>query len=144
MKVFASIVIAVVAILIGVGLYASGSPANARLEREDTLREEHLEQIAYALDNYVSQGETELPENLADIHGQYLRPGIVDPATGEVYEYRKISDEQYELCATFAAVSSLKDQRTPRYALDEPWIMFQEHDAGRVCFERVVDNRYYR
>ena len=49
--------------------------------------------------------------------------------TGEVYEYRKLSDDAYELCSTFATdTRSNPGEQRNRY---NEWL----HPEGRHCFE---------
>ena len=140
-----------------------GSPKDQRAWRLDERRVQDLQSIQWQVINLWQQKE-KLPETLAEMSSPisgFMTP--VDPEfeKGLVYEYRKISDMKFELCATFSAempqgwqeydggggaipmfsegrdmaVSSMPYPGTG----GDSWL----HDAGRKCFEREIDKDIY-
>ena len=71
----------------------------------------------------------ELP---AVVDGLLSEPGAAvsasDPGTGAPYEYARIDDATYEVCATFHQSATLRE---PRSDAD-----FWTHGEGRQCFRR--------
>lgn len=120
-----------VAALVVAGLFAVGSPGTARQLRADEQRRQDLMELHFELAQYVFD-EGSLPDSLEDLNLFNRYAGSFDPRrdpeTGEFYEYTKLSDSEYEVCAVFNT-SIDEAQRYPGY----PEI---EHDAGRNCYER--------
>lgn len=136
-RVFVGIIIcAVTAAVIG-GFIVSGSPAEERARRFDAQRVSDLQQITYAIDQYVNltNASSTLPTNLDELRRQpsvYIPP-LQDPKTGIPYEYRVINPMQYELCAIFERAAK-EDPRLiskPLFPVGMQNIL--DHDAGRVC-----------
>lgn len=127
----------VLAAVIG-GVLMLDSPAEARLRRFDQRRVEDLREIAYAIDAYWSREES-LPPSLEELPDERGHLGkLVDPKTGEPYEYQVLGEDTYELCAVFAD-DTAEQYETP---FRDPWF----HGPGRQCFQlkaqdigRVVD-----
>jgi hypothetical protein len=82
------------------GLSVTGTPAVQRSIESDNRRVQDLRALAGAI-----ASSTALPESLTEFSA--TRPGlrVADPETRRPYEYRRISENRYELCATFAATS---------------------------------------
>jgi hypothetical protein len=113
---------------IAVGFFAVGSPQEARRRQLDRKRVEDLQGIASDLTSYATRDSTRtLPASLSPIDS-LAEPGHprVDPGTKAPYEYRRIDDMHYELCATFE--SELREQDL------EGWEPGWAHPAGRTCF----------
>ncbi len=112
----------VMALVVGIGLYVSGSPATARQEAIDGRRVRDLRKTKEEVYSYWHRHHA-LP---ATIDGASPVPADSashrDPVTGTPYEYRVTSDSTYELCAVFALPS-------PGEA-DVDW----RHPAGRHCY----------
>lgn len=133
--------VAVVALVIA-GLFAVGSPATARKFKADQERRNRLSQMHYVLAGHVREEGT-LPGSLDDIDDEVLRQAGYgfdprrDPATGEFFEYRKLSDRRYEVCADFE--TSSEDDR----AINEfgPYPGDLEHGVGRTCFDRRITDQ---
>jgi hypothetical protein len=155
MKTFISIIIAAVVIVIGVGLYLSGSPNQERIRRFDDIRLQHLQNIQQSLINYW-EAKRDLPVKLSDItvpvSGGEIMP--VDPATGVQYEYNRKTETLFTLCANFGAESRDYDNNyggkiaQPYPVLSYPMgpILGDQnwsHKAGRVCFERAIDPDFF-
>ena len=115
-----------------VGAVLLDSPAEARLRRLDERRVEDLRELAYAIDAYWTL-EERLPSSLAELPDErgYLAE-LVDPETGEPYEYRVLGEDSYELCAIFASETT-EQFETP---FQDAWF----HGSGRKCFQLNVQD----
>lgn len=135
-KVFAGVVIAIVVAAVVYGLTLVGTPAQQRLLQFDERRVQDLQQISYAVDSYWQRND-QLPQNLEDLRAPtYYVGSIVDPKTGEPYEYNVHSESSYEVCATFETDSS--GQEGPSIAKPPFHQGVWEHGIGRTCFELEV------
>lgn len=132
--------IVVLAILINGFLFIE-TPQEARERELDEQQVSDLREIQWQVQNYLAINETlpehkgELPMNSRNFDAPEDRPD---------YEYRK-TDAGFELCADFAFAS-----HEDEYAYTRPVIPIDgdgltivntedwEHEAGWVCFERVV------
>jgi hypothetical protein len=110
------------------GFTATGGPSNQRAILADVQRVRDLHYIAEAIRNAVVNSQAALPESLDQIPATGgSSPRISDPQTGTPYEYRQVSGDGYELCATFAHDNrEAAPQRRSRF-----WL----HPAGRQCFQ---------
>lgn len=147
MKYFIYTIIAIVAASVIAGFFIVGSPKEERLRRFDERRVSDLQFIQSELINYwLNKGK--LPDSLEmlkdDIRGI---SAPVDPGTRELYTYIVKEPESFSLCAVFSRPSIGKRQNLekpiPRlegyYGAGDNW----EHEAGPVCFERVIDKELY-
>lgn len=140
-KIFVGVVVAAVVTVVVVGLWISGSPAQERARRIDQQRLSDLQAISYAVDAYWNTNDKNLPGSLEDLQStrDFSVPSIVDPATGQPYEYRQVTATgTYELCAVFET-ESRADAQTPGYrGVFGP---FWDHGIGRTCYQlEVRDN----
>ena len=151
MKIFLITIIAVVVIVVGVGLFLSGSPATERVRRFDDLRIQHLMTLQSDI-IFFWQVKTRLPAKLDELNDQ---TGVVlpaDPQTRAPYEYAKTGDLKFSLCATFGAENHKQNEfgkefmPSPRlkypigpFMKDQNW----EHAAGRVCFDHSIDPDFF-
>ena len=143
------IVVAVVILAVGFGFYVAGSPQNQRTVRFDERRTQDLSSLQSQVINYW-QKKNELPQNLDQMVNDIL--GIViprDPGTGASYEYSKLGNLKFELCATFETLSS--DQNTVgskevpvAYPYSRGEIQTWQHNAERTCFQRTIDPDLFR
>jgi hypothetical protein len=137
----------VVLVSIVFGFVFYGSPMTQRALRFDNQRVSDLQSIQWQVVDYW-QNKEELPANLSDLEDEllgYVAP--TDPETEDSYEYSRLGDLTFELCANF---SMPNNERTPSYAypirehgpgLEEGnW----QHEAGRECFERTIDPDIYQ
>ncbi len=137
---------AVVGIGIVLGFLASGSPQTERMRALDRDRASDLSQLAMCINNFASERKR-LPADIAELETssnyQYCASQVNDRETGKPYIYRIVSDgvqngsvreAQYELCATFAQVSTKNDMAINSgnypYESDNKWGL---HDAGESC-----------
>lgn len=110
----------IVAAVLTVAFYNSGTPSYQRQLSIDRARVERLRQIAGQLQN-----RQQLPASLDEIRSQYLR--VSDPETDIPFEYRVKDATHYELCATFTAQSEDWEQRPNNRS---HWA----HPPGRYCY----------
>ena len=121
-----SLIVAVLAVVIA-GVTLLDSPAQERLRRLDERRVDDLRSISAELDFYWTRTGA-LPSSLKELENE---PGVflelVDPETGQPYEYRVLGSNAYELCAEFARDTADKQGR--------PYRDYWSHSQGRHCFE---------
>lgn len=120
----AAVAIAVLA-AVAAGLWMIGSPGDVRRLRLDDRRVNDLRSIATSVDVLWSRQQA-LPASLDDLPPAVGATALVDPVSGQRYEYRVIDAGTYELCATFEA-----EGHPVMYGYDEA---FWRHGAGRQCF----------
>ncbi|WP_035994358.1 hypothetical protein [Leptolyngbya sp. KIOST-1] len=124
---FAGAATVAVAAAIAAGFWVLGTPGRQRDIAADRQRVRDVATIAQRLhERYTAADDFELPDTLSAIDAPS------DPLTRQPYEYARIGDRTFELCATFATDSSthrLSDRtRNPEAAR---W----QHPQGRHCFE---------
>jgi len=138
-KIFIWVVIGVMVLAVGYGIFLAGSPATQRSLQSDRLRESNLQQISFAIDESWARNQ-KLPETLEELQDSryYFVESIVDPITKEPYEYLVLAEKQYELCATFdlASADGGAGLRFPS-KVSKVW----EHGVGRTCFELEIQPR---
>ena len=149
-KLLVPAVIAVTLLVVGAGLYVSGSPIQARRERFDTQRINDLQQISYAIDNFwltkqrLPNTLEELRENMNVPMSSYYLGSVKDPRTGTAYEYRaKDGTGTYELCSAFEADARATKNPSP-YNTYPPDAPFWHHQVGRTCLSlqvRTIDQK---
>lgn len=146
------------------GLLVVGSPSKQRNLRFDDQRLGDLSNIQWQI-VYYWQNKSILPESLNDLNDAISGFEVpVDPETEEDYGYRVLNSpigntgkEQlsFELCANFALSSKdyknhgiylPKNYYTSTMSYDiygnrggDNW----DHEAGRVCFTRIIDKDKY-
>ncbi|MEO0350013.1 MAG: hypothetical protein AAF282_08190 [Cyanobacteria bacterium P01_A01_bin.15] len=122
-RIFAALATLAVAAGAAAGFWVLGTPGQQRLIMSDQQRLEDLSAIANSL-YWQSQDQDDyaLPDALTTTNQRQ------DPITQESYSYRKVDDERYELCASFATDSSTHKLVN---ANNQNW----QHPNGRHCFE---------
>ena len=129
MAIVASIVV-VAAVVAGIA--SIGLPGEQRQARLDQRRIEDLQRIAEAVELHHRE-HGQLP---ADLATAAARPGwdlgLLDPVSGEAYDYRPLQGDRFELCAVFTTDSGERDGAGWNAPLE--W----RHGAGRHCFNRDV------
>ena len=132
---------AVVVIVAIASLFVIDSPMKERLRRLDDRRLSDLQSISYGIDTFVLKNNQQLPESLdalvKDRDLGYLENQIKDPETRDNYEYKKMSDKSYELCANFAlSTTEVENSKADDiYSAHGPaW----DHQSGRHCFTLEV------
>ncbi len=138
-----------------------GGPGSQRDLRLDQKRIEDLQSIQWQVISYWQQKE-KLPVSLEEFKNpisSFMVPQDPEFQKGRVYEYRKISDKTFELCATFTApipkgwvenntggfsgVMPARDVAVSSMpypgGMNDSW----DHQEGRACFERTIDPDLY-
>lgn len=154
---------ALVLALIAWSFTVMGSPTNQRKLRIDQRRIDDLQSIQWQVISYWQQKE-KLPETLDafnDPISSYIVPRDPEFQKGKVYEYKKIADKSFEICATFDLpipkgwvpgssgggvypMGGMRDIAVSSVApypggVAESW----DHEAGRACFTRSIDPDIY-
>lgn len=156
--------IAAIAIFFGTvvwGFIVIGGPASQRSLKLDQRRLDDLRNIQGDVISFWQQTGA-MPETLTELSALYSGHRVpVDPEfqKGNVYEYSLISKEdlKFELCATFAAplpegwvtngnrgVFMTNNMATTQEVMPDTGMGDWQHDAGRACFERTIDTRFYK
>lgn len=133
-NVFQVVIVAVVVLTVGFGFYTAGSPQNQRLIRFDEQKISDLQNIQNRIVYYWQQ-KGAIPATLDALNdpiGGFSAPR--DPQSKSTYEYRVTGARSFELCANFNRPNT---DASLTYA--ENW----QHDAGRVCFDRAIDQTLY-
>lgn len=112
---------------IGAGFGVLGSPARQRRISLDAERIQDLNTIASQL-QFQAQEPDKAKSNLPEQLPENLKLSR-DPVTGEPYEYRRIDESTYKLCATFTTDS--REHAEGSSWFDAQW----QHPEGRYCFE---------
>ena len=114
------------------GIASIGLPGEQRQARLDQRRIEDLQRIAEAVELHHRE-HGQLP---ADLATAAARPGwdlgLLDPVSGEAYDYRPLQGDRFELCAVFTTDSGEREGAGWNAPLE--W----RHGAGRHCFNREV------
>ncbi len=159
-------IIAIVIVCAGViySFTVIGTPGHQRALRLDQKRMEDLQNIQSQVITYWQQKEklSETLEGMLDpLNNWQVIPKDPEFQKGQNYEYKKIGDMEFELCAVFSkpipsgwqenggsypmsmydiAVSKEMSAR-PGYsgAQNQNW----DHEAGRTCFTRTIDPELY-
>jgi hypothetical protein len=134
-------VVVALAVVVG-GFILNGSPSKRRDLRLDQQRVDNLRTIAGAINGPVYAPPQEVkPQPLSESLASLLKRQDVglsadqtlDPVSKQPYEYRKLSDTTYELCAVFARSSDEADpaaQNFYGFQNNDFW----KHPAGKKCF----------
>lgn len=138
---YGSLVI-IVATLIA-GAFFIESPQKTRDRKQDQMIVEKFDNIARTINSYYSS-KKKLPENFEKL----LLDGFMQSAdeitnlkTKEKFEYKIISEDTYELCATFK--TSNKNDQQLNY--NTPWPNTQWlHDEGYQCIKKPVEKEIYK
>ncbi len=138
---FQGVIIVVVVLSVGYGFWTAGSPQNQRLARFDNQKVNDMQMIQGQLVNYWQQ-KGALPSTL-DVLNDPISSFMVpkDPQTGQSYEYHLTGSYAFQLCTLFnrsSIVSPAISMPSPDFVANN-W----QHSAGRVCFDRTIDQALY-
>lgn len=133
---FASLVI-ILAVFV-LALMTVDSPQEIRKKKMDDRVINSYYQIDNSLNDYYNS-KGNLPESLEILQDNvsYLTDeNLVNPITGEKYEYKIVADDKYELCTTFQSSNKENSSADTMYqpAFDKQWL----HDAGYQCLSQKV------
>lgn len=128
------------------GFCVVGSPSNARAVENDQERVAALQSMQYQVTNFWQQKQR-LPNTAQElIDPASPEPLPVDPQTGAIYEYEKVGEYDFALCANFETDSQKAQQseKGNRAPYDVPTDMSSwEHGIGETCFSRTIDPERY-
>lgn len=138
---FAGAATVLILITLAFSLSIIGSPFKQHSYRMDEQRIINLNDITQNA-IYYRQNYKDVPQTLADLSKNgFVVP--LDPATMQPYEYRRISDMKFELCANFELVTRpididgrnrVQKPIKPGFSEGYEW----GHAAGKTCFEREI------
>jgi FtsH-binding integral membrane protein len=125
-----AIVVVIVAVLASVvgGFIIIDSPEKSRAIKFDTKRVDDLSTLNSMI-NYFYHDKKSLPSDLSDAQFNNIKN---DPETSKPYEYRVLTSDQYELCATFALATPV----IPANYTSPMGDNFYYHTAGRQCYTK--------
>ena len=125
----------IILVSIVAGFFFIDSPTKVRALREDEERLNRLMNVSYQVEEYNRQNN-KMPENLELIKDMVYQDNLVDPITGNRFEYKVLDNSKYQLCADFN-FSNREPEGTEKYSgyYQPGWL----HDAGNYCFERKVE-----
>lgn len=112
------------------------SPKEARARKHDAQVINSFNQIDGGVNTYFADKKT-LPEKLEQLSEEsvYLNDATLrDPATGRAYEYKKLDDKSYQLCAEFNTSNKNNDNKDLVYNGSDRW----PHDAGYQCLKQKI------
>ena len=128
---WASLVIVVAAFV--TSFFFIESPALTRNKKIDDKIVNAFSSLDGAVNNYYNNMKT-LPNNIEELieENSYLNENIYkNPNNGKFYEYKVISEKEYELCADF--LTSNKEETEDYYARTN-W----KHDEGYQCIKKKI------
>ncbi|MCX6794876.1 MAG: DUF5671 domain-containing protein [Candidatus Falkowbacteria bacterium] len=112
------------------------SPKTARNRRLDQALVQNIYNIENAMNSYYDRNK-KLPANLEEFKAGndfYMNASaLVDPETKAPIAYNKISDKEFELCATFRTDSIAEAVKNSSTAYIGPDMNNKEHLAGYQC-----------
>jgi hypothetical protein len=139
-KVFAnSLLITSLLIVIPVIIY---SMVVLRAVNVDNNRTSDLERLRSAINSEYS-AERELPESLGDL-SQNVEDIVNEPVDN--YEYKRLSSNEYQLCATFNNDTTKDSRSSSTYYNYESSNDYGRHSAGKQCYtetQRAYDYNWY-
>jgi hypothetical protein len=95
--------------------------------------------------NYYQENHV-VPSGLSDLAGMNSYHVVpVDPETKISYQYEKLSDTSYKMCAVFAT-SQMGTDEAGRKRVSYPTIYGDanqnwDHNKGNICFTRAIEPR---
>ncbi len=137
-----------VLVTIVAGFFIIGTPQQIRVQKQDAIRVQDLQNIQWQVVNYWQQKES-LPATLSEVNDPIANNMIPnDPETGEPYMYKRNSPLDFSLCATFATEGGTyssyarpipTDPTMGGKEMQDNW----QHGTGEVCFDRSIDPKRY-
>jgi hypothetical protein len=158
-KLYVGSAVVLVVFAIVYGFIVMGGPGSQRDLRLDQRRIDDLQSIQWQVINFWQQ-KGRLPESLDEFKNpisSFMIPQDPEFKKGLSYEYNKLSDKKFELCATFtlpipkgyvenggyrvmpARDISMSSEPYLGQGTHESW----DHQEGKTCFEREIDPDLY-
>ena len=113
-------------------LTISETPSQSRNRKYDQQTAMNLDSINMEISQYYIKNNN-IPETLTQLLSDSLKYEL-DEDTIKNIEYKRISENKFQLCANFK--TSNKDNSMCRDWLADQW----QHDKGRKCFDKEVKN----
>jgi len=127
------------ALLLIIGFVLVGSPQELRKQKQDSLRVQDLQFIQSEIVEHWKTTQ-QLPESLTVLNDILRFIEVpVDPQTQLPYEYEKVDETTFMLCATFETTSQHVFDSGVRYPRGYDIDYFFEHEAGHTCYTRAID-----
>jgi len=82
--------------------FESGGPLKAKAQKLDQERSKDISSLRSSIKSYYRSNGT-LPTSLSLVNSQSKQ----DPETEQNYDYNKISETSYSLCATFSPIQQM-------------------------------------
>jgi hypothetical protein len=136
-KLFAFVASLIVLTAVGIGITKAGSPNDVRERRLDTTQVSDLQTIQWRVQDYILSNDA-LPKALSDLDDPALPTA---PEGRDAYKYT-VTEEGFELCATFAKESSQTEFFPSATIPDKGHIKNPDnwqHGTGTHCFKRVIN-----
>ena len=129
----------IVIFAIVLGFIVGGTPFESRLKNLDLQRVNDLTQISQGITQFAYDN-SRLPINFSELKDNarynYYVSKTNDPETNKEYEYRVISQTDYELCAEFSL--STFEILGSNYPVPYGGIKWTQHGQGRICEKQTV------
>ena len=129
---------------LSIGFFMTGGPKHQRKVHLDIKRAKIISQLSHRIDIYYKENK-KLPKALNELPGigdiKAKRQGKLmvvklseyrDPETEKYPDYKKLSDEKFELCMTFLT-SNLSEKNSVNYNNYNYNYRNIKHDAGHHC-----------
>ena len=128
---FGAIILVVLTSIIG-GFFIIDSPVVTRMKKQDQKRVTDLYNLDSLLTSEYNNSDV-LPNDLSAQKFQDIK----DPISGQPYEYKKINDDHYELCAVFEPETEDNNDPYRSFSGGRDW---EFHNVGRECYQINVKN----
>ena len=122
--IFAITLVAIGSLAVGIGFAVIGTPERNRIRRLDEQRVLELRSLTDAITQYRNRHHR-LPDSLDEV----AKSGLMLSVHNGPYEYRRVGDTTFQLCADFEGSSNAYPAAGSQL---DPWM----HGQGRVCFNR--------
>jgi len=135
---FYASLIAVIAIF-SFALFTVESPNETRNRKLDETILNKFDEIDNAMSEYYNENKN-LPENLDELVLEFTyikEDNLVDSIAKKKFEYKKVSEDSYELCAEFR-MSNENDNQEKYNSYKDRW----PHDSGYQCLKQKVRDFY--
>lgn len=137
-KIYLVLSLVVVVASIVWGFAVLGSPRTQQLLKYDTQKVNDLQSLNNQVQSYLSS-KGALPKNIDELKSLNYYSSLKDQQTGKLYEYVKVSETEYNVCADFNKASPSEEgggyMAPPLYGYTN-WT----HPAGHYCFKEKVEN----
>ncbi|MFH1366230.1 MAG: DUF5671 domain-containing protein [Patescibacteria group bacterium] len=122
------------------GFSVLGSPRTQQLLKYDEQKVNDLQNINNQVINFYSN-KGALPKTIEEMANGNYYVNPKDSQTGNLYEYKKINETSYNLCADFNKASDDRSNLAYPVSLygDVSWV----HPAGYYCFIETINSNTY-